>query len=55
MTTQVRLGNQHPTQSVILPYTDSLYQSAITTYERSKHEVQPWQVELVKEIFAIIL
>ena len=53
MTTQVRLGNQHPTQSVILPYADSLYQSAIATYERSKRKAQPWQVELVKEIFAV--
>ncbi len=53
MTTKVRLGNQHPTQSVILPYDKSLYQNAIDTYEKSGREAQAWQVELAKHIFAV--
>lgn len=52
MTTQVRLGNQHPTQSVILPYAESKYQEAIDQYEESGRKAQPWQVELTKHIFA---
>lgn len=53
MTTQVRLGNQHPTQSVILPFDNSLYKSAIETYEKSKRKAQEWQIELCKQIFAV--
>lgn len=53
MTTEVRLGNQHPTQSVILPFDKSLYQDAIDTYEQSGRTAQPWQVELTKDIFAV--
>ena len=53
MTTKVRLGNQHPTQSVILPYDESLYQEAIRNYEKSGRTAQEWQVELSKHIFAV--
>lgn len=53
MTTKVRLGNQHPTQSVILPYTETLYQSAIEFYEKSGRTAQEWQVVLSKHIFAV--
>lgn len=53
MTTKVRLGNQHPTQSVILPYDKSLYQEAIGNYEKSGRTAQEWQVELSKHIFAV--
>lgn len=53
MTTKVRLGNQHPTQSVILPYDESLYQEAIENYEKSGRTAQEWQVELSKHIFAV--
>lgn len=53
MTTQVRLGNQHPTQSVILPYSESCYQAAIDSYEQSGRTAQEWQVELCKSIFAV--
>lgn len=53
MTTQVRLGNQHPTQSVILTFDNSLYKSAIETYEKSKRKAQEWQIELCKQIFAV--
>ena len=53
MTTKARLGNQHPTQSVILPFTNSLYETAIETYEKSGRKAQEWQVELTKDIFAV--
>lgn len=53
MTTKVRLGNQNPTQSVILPYTKTLYHDAIVTYEKSKRTAQEWQVNLAKDIFAV--
>lgn len=53
MTTDVKLGNQHPTQSVILPFTKSVYQTAIENYEKLGRIAQPWQVNLAKDIFAI--
>lgn len=49
----VRLGNQNPTQSVILPYKKSLYQKAINTYESTKRTAQEWQVNLAKHIYAV--
>ena len=49
----VRLGNQNPTQSVILPYKKSLYQRAINTYESTKRTAQEWQVSLTKHIYAV--
>lgn len=53
MTTEVKLGNQHPTQSVILPFTKSLYQPAIENYEKSGRTAQEWQVDLAKDLFAV--
>lgn len=53
MTTKVRLGNQYPTQSVFLPYDDTLYQSAIETYEKSGRTAQEWQIFLAKQIYAV--
>ncbi len=49
---KTRIGNQNPTQSVILPYKKSLYQNAIDTYELSKRTAQEWQVNLTKHIYA---
>lgn len=53
MTTKVRLGNQHPTQSIILPYTNSLYQKAIGSYEKSGRIAQKWQIEQSANILAV--
>ncbi len=53
MTTKTRIGNQNPTQSVILPYKKSLYQNAIKTYELSKRTAQEWQINLTKHIYAV--
>ncbi|MDT6951842.1 terminase [Companilactobacillus alimentarius] len=53
MTTEVKLGNQHPTQSVILPFAKSVYQTAIENYEKSGRTAQEWQIELAKDLFAV--
>lgn len=53
MTTEVKLGNQYPTQSVILPFTKSVYQTAVENYEKSGRIAQPWQINLAKYIFAV--
>lgn len=53
MTAEKRFGNQYPTQSVILPFTETKYQEAIEIYEKSKHECYPWQKNLLKEVMAI--
>ena len=52
MTTKVRLGNQNPTQSVILPFEYSKYQEAIDIYERTKLKSYDWQSRLVKYMMA---
>ena len=48
-----RLGNQNPTQSVILPYTESLSDEAIAIYEKTGLKSYPWQKNLVKSIMAV--
>lgn len=53
MTTKVRFGNQHPTQSVILPYDNSLYQEAIEYYEKTGRKCYEWQRDLLKSVMAI--
>ncbi len=47
-----RLGRQTPTQSVILPYTESLGQEAIDAYNASKRTAQQWQELLCYDILA---
>lgn len=49
---KARIGNQNPTQSVILKYKKSLYKQAIDTYELSGRTAQEWQINLVKHIYA---
>lgn len=51
-TVKKRLGNQTPTQSVILPYTESRYQTAIERYERTGRECYEWQKNLLKPMMA---
>lgn len=51
--TTTRIGNQNPTQSVILNYKKSLYQNAIKTYEKSGRKAQEWQRNLIKHIYAV--
>lgn len=53
MTTNARFGNQNPTQSVILPYSETLYQRAIDYYQRTKLNCYEWQRDIVKNIMAV--
>lgn len=54
MTAKVkRLGNQNPTQSVILPFTNSLSQEAIDIYERTGLTCYEWQRNMLLPIMAI--
>lgn len=48
-----RIGNQVPTQSVILPYDESLYEEAIDLYEKSGRTAQEWQKNIMSPILAI--
>ncbi|WBW49564.1 hypothetical protein O6R05_06090 [Peptoniphilus equinus] len=53
MTKTPKIGNQNPTQSIILPYRTSRYRDAIVLYEKAQRTAQPWQVQLLKHILAI--
>ncbi len=48
-----RKGRQTPTQSVILPYTETLGQGAIDLYNSSGRTAQPWQELLIYDIMAV--
>lgn len=47
-----KIGNQNPTQSVILPYKKSLDKEAIKIYECSGRKAQKWQKSLIKHILS---
>ena len=49
---KVKLGNQVPTQSFILPYKKTLGQEAIEVYTKSGHTAMPWQELLIYHIMA---
>lgn len=53
MTTKARLGNQNPTQSVILSKDNSLFREAIALYERTGLECYEWQSNLLEPIMAV--
>lgn len=53
MVTKARLGNQNPTQSVIVPYEQSIYQEALNYYHRTKQTSYEWQQNILKDIMAI--
>lgn len=48
----VRIGEQTPTKSVILPYDESLGDEAIEVYEKSGREAFDWQKFIVNAILA---
>lgn len=48
-----RYGNQTPTQSVILPYEDTLGAEALELYEKTGRKAYPWQANLVNAMLAI--
>lgn len=53
MTAEVRFGNQYPTQSVILPYTETKYLEAIEFYTKTKRKCYEWQHNILKDIMAV--
>ena len=53
MTTKVKFGNQHPTQSVIIPYDRSVSQRAIERYQRTGRNCYDWQISMLEPILAI--
>ena len=48
----VRYGRQTPTNSVVLPYTETLGERAIDLYEHTGRTPQPWQSALIYDIRA---
>lgn len=53
MAEETRCGRQSPTRSVVLPYTETRGERAITGYERSGRKAQPWQVLQIYDIMAV--
>jgi phage terminase large subunit-like protein len=53
MTTKTKIGNQYPTQSVILPYDKSLYQEAVDIYHKTQNECYEWQLNMLEPIMAV--
>ena len=51
--TELRKGRQTPTQSVVLPYSDTKGQEAIEIYNASGRTVQEWQGWMLANILAI--
>lgn len=48
-----RIGNQYPTQSVILPYKKSHYKKAVALYQKTGRKAQEWQKNLLQAILAV--
>lgn len=47
-----RIGNQSPTQSVLLPFRESRFQEAVDLYQRSGRTAHDWQRNLLEPILA---
>ena len=50
---EIRYGRQTPTNSVVIPYTNTLGDRAIELYRRTGKDPQPWQEALVYDIRAV--
>lgn len=48
-----RIGNQTPTHSVVLPYTDTKGPEALDLYRATTREPQEWQELLISDILAV--
>lgn len=48
-----KLGNQEPTQSVILPFDKSLSDEAVSLYEKTGLTCYPWQKTLLNSVMAV--
>ena len=51
--TEIRIGRQTPTQSVVLPYYDTDGDEAIAAYNQSGRTAQEWQELLLSDILAV--
>lgn len=49
----IRVGSQIPTQSVILPYTESFGSEAVQLYDLSGRVCQEWQALMLSDIMAV--
>lgn len=49
----MRIGNQIPTHSVVLPYTQTKGDKALELYEETGREPQEWQANLVRDLLAV--
>lgn len=50
---EIRLGRQTPTNSVVLPYSASKGAEAVEVYNRSGRTAQPWQELMMEDIMAV--
>ena len=48
-----RIGNQHPTHSVVIPYTETRGQQALDSYRETGREPQEWQALIVNDLLAV--
>lgn len=51
--TEVRKGEQKPTQSVVLPYTETKGQESVDIYNSSGRTAQEWQELIISDILAV--
>ena len=49
----MRIGNQIPTHSATIPYTETKGQNALDIYKETGREPQEWQANLINEILAV--
>lgn len=53
MSDEKRIGRQFPTQSVVLPYTETKGGEAILLYDQSKQKLLDWQQAMIYDIMAV--
>lgn len=49
----MRIGNQVPTHSVVLPYSQTRGDEALKCYQETGREAQEWQANLIKDILSV--
>lgn len=49
----MRIGNQIPTHSVVLPYSQSKGDEALKCYQETGREAQEWQANLIQDILSV--
>lgn len=49
----MRIGNQIPTHSVVLPYTETRGQQALDLYKATGREPQEWQASIINDLLAV--